>query len=281
MRYLKNLSLPLTAAIWLVAGAASAQEPTFLYGVGVQPSFSTGDYGQGDDVNVFYLPLVLELYPSDRIRASVVVPWVRQSSTQVVSAGGEFYRIMDRNIRANRKAFPRGMHISRDAAEARDSASGLGDILLQGEYLLVPETDTAPAVRLSAEIKLPTASESKGLGTGEADGGLAVEVGRTVDRQYYYGRLGYTVVGEPSGADFTNPFSYEVGTSFEASPRLLVHLALQGRTSIDDRVDDPLELVGGGEYRLRRDLSLNGYLGLGLSDGSPDVGLGVGLLRRF
>jgi hypothetical protein len=134
---------------------------------------------------------------------------------------------------------------------------------------------------LEANLKLPTASESKGLGTGGLDAGIAAELGRTVDKHYFYGRLGYIIVGEPSGESFDNPFLYEAGTGFEASPELYLNLSLEGRTAIDDGVDNPLEAVVSGTYDIEPGLSLNGYFLVGLSDGSPDFGLGVGFLQKF
>jgi hypothetical protein len=248
---------------FLQAPRVSAEE--YYYGFGVVPSYTSGDYGTGDNVNILYLPLIFKYYPSDRVRATVVVPWVRQSSTQVVSAGGTFYRIRGRNIRSS----------------ATNSESGLGDIILRGEVDLLQEMGDTPALTVEGKVKLPTASESKGLGTGELDYGITFELGKTVDRNYFYGRLGYTVVGEPSGADFNNPFLYEAGVGLRLSPELSLNLSLEGRTAIDDQVDNPLEAVAGGTYRLRSDLSLNGYFLVGLSDGSPDYGLGVGFLQKF
>lgn len=168
-----------------------------------------------------------------------------------------------------------------DAPGARDSESGLGDIFLKGEYDLLMEPLNGFDLVLEGNVKLPAASESKGLGTGELDVGIAAEPGRTLGGIYYYCRVGYTAVGEPSGADFNNPFLYEGGMGFDASQDLYMTLSLEGRTSIDDGVDNPLEAVLSGDYRLRPDLSLNGCLLVGLSDGSPDLGLGVGLLQKF
>ena len=181
----------------------------------------------------------------------------------------------------NRKAFPHSARITNDAANARESQSGLGDMILRGEYDLVQESSSQPAIILEAKVKLPTASESKGLGTGELDAGAAVEIGRTVRGNYFYGKFGYTVVGEPSGADFDNPLLYEGGIGFPVSREFYLTASLEGRTSIDDNVDNPLDAVLSGNYRLRPDLSLNGFLSLGLSDGSPDFAIGIGFLQKY
>ncbi len=235
----------------------------YFYDFEVSPSFTSGDYGTGDNVDVFYLPFILSAYPSERIRGSVEVPWVYQSSTQIAFAGGM------------------GHHSFQNTEGSRGSESGLGDIILKGEYAFLLEPMDKFNLLLEGTLKLPTASESKGLGTGEADEGIVAELGRTISHIYYYGRFGYTVVGEPSGEDFDNPFLYEGGINLSVNPGFDLTLSLEGSTSIDDNLDDPLEAVLSGNYKLGGDLSLSGSLLVGLSDGSPDFGLGVGFIRRF
>lgn len=277
----KKIVILVSMGTFMFFHAPSAECSEYLYAFGLGPSFSSGDYGTGDNIDIFYLPFIFKMYPSDRIRGTVVIPWVHQSSTQAVSAGDSFYGVKGSNNRANRKAFSPSTVIVTDTAEARDSESGLGDVILRGEVDLLQESRNRPAVILEGKVKLPTASESKGLGTGEPDIGIAAEVGHTVNRHYYYGRLGYTLVGEPSGADFDSPFLYEAGTGFSLNPDLYLNVSLEGSTSIDDDIDNPLEAVIGGSYRIRPDLSLNGYFLVGLSDGSPDFGLGLGFLQRY
>jgi len=253
----------------------------FRYGFGVSPSYYTGDYGTSNDVDIFYLPFIFKFYPSDRIRGAISVPWIYQSSTQVISAGGMFHGIEGMNNVHNRDASLRFRMTGRDVEEVRDSASGLGDIVVRGEYDLLLESLNTFDLTLEGLVKLPTARESEGLGTGEVDVGIAAELGRTINSIYCYGRLGYTAVGEHSGADFDNPFLYEVGAGFDVTPRVYLNLFLAGNTSIDDEIDDPLVTVLSGEYRLRRGLSLNSYFLVGLSDGSPDFGVGAGLLQKI
>ncbi len=251
------------------------------YEFGISPSFSSGDYGTGDDVNTFYLPFVFKAYPTGRLRGTLVIPWISQSSTQVTSAGGWTYGMHGMNYFQNPETFRDSSMMMRGSSDVRGSESGLGDIVLRGEYDLLFEPVSPFNLVIDGIVKFPTASESKGLGTGKMDVGFSAEVGRTINNLYYYGRFGYMVVGEPSGADFNNPFLYGGGIGFDVNPDLYLTLSLQGSTSIDNNVDNPLEAVASGDYRLQRDLSLNGYFLLGLSDGSPDIGVGVGFLRKF
>lgn len=253
----------------------------YLYDFEVSPSFTSGDYGTDDDVNVFYLPFIFNFYPSQKVRGTVVVPWVYQSSTHITFAGGMDHHSFQTVEDSRDSAGGMDHHGFQAVEDSRDSASGLGDIKLQGEYAFLLEPMDRFNFLLEGTVKLPTASESKGLGTGETDVGLAAELGWTVNQVYYFGRLGYTVVGEPSGKNFDNPFLYEGGISLSINPHFYLTLSLEGSTSIDEDLDDPLEGVLSWDYQMEADLNLNGFLLLGFSDGSPDYGLGIGFSKRL
>ncbi|MDX1764284.1 MAG: transporter, partial [bacterium] len=220
MRTLEIRLFILTVVSWfLITPTPDGVCRDYRYGLGTGLSYTSGDYGFKDDEELFYIPLIFNAYLSDRFRGTVVLPWVHQSSTKLISAGGSFYRITGRNIR-----------------EVGGSRSGLGDLLLLGEYDALIETRDRPAVVMGGKLKLPTASEDKGLGTGEVDVGATVEVGKTVHQLYYYGRLGYTFIGEPSRADFDDPFLYEAGIGYEVNRDFFLTFAVVGETSIDDNV---------------------------------------------
>ena len=73
---------------------------------------------------------------------------------------------------------------------------------MRGRYYVLDERAWYPTIALRAHVKVPTASEEKGLGTGRADEGVGVEVSRTIGR----GLMamvdgGYTVIGDRPGFD--------------------------------------------------------------------------------
>jgi hypothetical protein len=265
--------------LFLKTSDAAGQE--YRFGIGLQPSFESGDYGLEDDTDLFYLPLILNFYPSERLRGTILLPWVRQSSDQVISVGGTYSPVSPGNQQSRRGRNSPSSPMMSNEPITSESQSGLGDIVVRGGFDILIEDDRRPALIVEGIIKLPTASESKGMGTGELDGGMTLELGRTIHRSYIYARFGFLIIGEPSGADFDNPYLYEGGVGFQVNSKLYFNLSLEGRTSIDDWVDDPLEAVWSGHYRLRNHLSLSAFLAIGLTDGSPDAALGMGLLQRF
>jgi hypothetical protein len=65
------------------------------------------------------------------------------------------------------------------------------------------------------------------------------------------------------------------------TPSFTVFGFLDGATAISRGQDDPLELRFGAQYKLTKTVGLNGGVGFGLSDGSPDYSLSGGLSARF
>jgi len=256
--------LLLLCAGWsLMPAAGIAQGEKLQFAIGTEPTFISGDYGTGSNIDITYLPVILEYRPTDRLRLTGEFPWIRQTSSEFTSAGGMF------------------QHVQGGSFQAMNTESGPGDILLRGEYNLLPETGARPALFFSGDVKVPTADESRGLGTGEWDTGLAVEVGKTIQGVYLYGRLGYTFLGEPDGLNLDDPIRFEGGIGREILPQLYLNAFLAGSSAVDSSFEDPLSVGLNGDLRLRDDLSLTGLLEIGLSDGSPDYGLGIGFLQQF
>ncbi len=242
-----------------------ARSEGYRFAIGTEPSFSSGNYGTGSNIDITYVPLILEFYPSERLRLTGELPWVRQTSSEFTAVGGM------------------GMfqHVQGGNFQTMNVESGPGDILFRGEYTLLPETADTPALIVAGDLKIPTADESKGLGTGKWDTGLAVELGKTIGESYVYGRIGYTFLGGRKGLGLDNPFHFEGGIGHNITSRLSLNAFLEGSTAIDNSFDAPLSTGINGDYQLRSDLSLTGYFQLGLSDGSPDYGLGIGFLQKF
>jgi len=65
------------------------------------------------------------------------------------------------------------------------------------------------------KVKFPTADKDRGLGTGEFDETLGVDVSkRLIDALFGFLTLSYTFIGDPPGADFRNSFGWSVGAAY-------------------------------------------------------------------
>lgn len=156
---------------------------------------------------------------------------------------------------------------------------GLGDAVLQAGKILYRHPG-GTYLSGSAMIKLPTADEAEPLGTGEVDYGGQFGVTHPFNK-YDMGFVGgYRVFGPSPGQNENHAYLYGAGVSRRFS-KTYVSASIEGRTSIYLGAKDPLEFTLGAFRPLNRDYSVRGSALAGLSTGSPDFGLFIGLARWF
>ncbi len=245
--------------------AAEAKDWKFSSSV----NYDTGKYGTPDRTNSLYIPFTLKRYYSEA-GLSVTVPYLRQSSSgQVTWVGGK----------------PVHVGMGKGAAvpsSATSSESGLGDIMLRGTYALMRDEPGSFDLGLAGKLKLPTADENKGLGTGKADAGAGLEFAKEVSPGWTLLADGYyTVIGDPSGVDLNNQLSLDAGFYRTLSGNMGLTVLFETQNSIVDGNADPRSVGGTLSYSAQDGLEFSGGLTLGLSDGSPDVGLSAGFSRKF
>jgi hypothetical protein len=250
-----------------VRSAFAADDPR--WSLSTSADYSVGDYGTGKDTTIVYLPFTLGVGPVDRLWLSLTVPYLHQTTQNVVITGGG---VASRNARTGKLARP-----ARSTTE-----EGVGDLLLKVSYVLLEERGPIPEIEPYAKIKFPTADQDRGLGTGEFDETFGVNLSkRLVDDLFGYLTLSYTFIGEPRGSDLRNAFGWSVGAGYTVIPPLTVFAFLDGGTAISPGEDDPLALRFGVEYKLTKALKVTGAVTRGLSNGSPDWGVSAGLALRF
>ena len=256
--------------VTILAGATPALGADFdRWSFSTSVNYSVGDYGTDSDTTIVYVPFTLGVRPIERLSISLTVPFIYLSSDDVVVTGGGV---------AVRK---RGDGTSTTARRS-SSESGLGDILLKGSFIVLEEKEWIPEVAPYLKIKFPTADEDRGLGTGEFDETIGVDLSKQlIDRLFGYLTLAYTFIGDPPGTHLRNSFGWSVGAAYAVTPSLPVFAFLDGATAITPGQSDPIELRVGAEYRIARALKLTGSVTRGLTDGAADWGLGAGLTVRF
>ena len=79
---------------------------------------------------------------------------------------------------------------------SQEGEHGLGDITLGTKFMFVKESETLPGVSVTFELKLPSASASRGLGTGAFDYDFLVPVQKNWGWFTLLGNVGYTIVGD-------------------------------------------------------------------------------------
>lgn len=164
----------------------------------------------------------------------------------------------------------------------RATEEGLGDIIAGVTYrdLLGTESSRNLAVDLTGKIKFGTAVEDKGLGAGENDYTIQTNVYKFIDRWTPFAMRGYRYRGDPPDANLNDGWIADAGARYRLSDQMGLSGDYYYRGSSVSGADDLQELSVTLDYRLSPDHKILGYLIKGLSDGSPDWGVGIMLTVR-
>jgi hypothetical protein len=248
----------------LAANIANAQETTFK--VGISTDYSTGDYGTGQTVDIWSVPLTAKV-ENGRWSLELKVPYISINSAGDVVGG------TDSPIVTKKKKVV--------GSNARSTESGLGDIVGSMGYAILTGNDGLPLLEIIGKVKVPTASESDSLGTGEFDYSAQLELAQTFGKVTPFGTLGYRIIGEPSGVDLDNIFFATVGAGYAFNPRVSAGLAVDYSQATTSSATDMVEVSPYVSWDVTKRWGLLFYGLLGVSNGSPDSGGGVKITAEF
>jgi Putative MetA-pathway of phenol degradation len=241
----------------LVVLGARAQESPLTLGAGLH--YSSGDYGTTTTTRI------TTLAATGRYETG---PWVYKATVPYLSVTGDTGVIP-------------GVGQVGGAPARTGSASGLGDIVLSATYAAYYDRASTLGMDLTAKLKLATADESKGLGTGEHDAIFLLELYRTLDRITGFGGIGYHILGDSPSLPLENAWSANLGASYKLDERDSAGAMLEGRQRVVPGGSRQRELVGFFVRKLDRAWKAQAYALIGLADGSPDWGAGLSLARPF
>ena len=140
----------------------------------------------------------------------------------------------------------------------------------------VDTTSDAPVgVSLSAQVKLPTASASKGIGTGKTDVAVGGELFKRLGRVTPYLDLAYTMPGSPAGYRLDDSLSGQIGAAVQIGKRVRGHLGYAYAQAISPTLEDQQSLAAGINVGVTRNVTLAMYGSVGVSRGAPDVVAGM------
>ena len=167
--------------------------PSLQVGTGYNETW--GKYGTNYTTSLIYIPLNINYYPNKTFNFQATIPYMqvhKQTSTVLIN----------------------NIPVQKAGASTSTTESGLGDIVLTGNYNITNQAikPSLPTLTATVFVDLPTASESNGLGTGKANYGFNLGVTQLIKSYFYFVNGGYTVLGKPSGiTSLTNPFSAYAG----------------------------------------------------------------------
>jgi hypothetical protein len=244
------------------AQAVQAQTGAAQTSVSAGAEYTTGKYGTPDKTETLYIPFILRHETGPWV-LKATVPWLRITGPgNVIGAG------------ADRVVVP-GVN------NARRTESGLGDIVLSGFYNILDERKGGLGLDLGAKLKLPTADENKGLGTGELDYAVQLDFFRPFDATTLFGSIGYRVYGDPPGVTLRDVPYASIGASYRMSSQQAVGAAYDYRPHIVDGGGKVSEATLFWSNRFTPQWKLQLYGVVGFADASPDAGIGALLERRF
>lgn len=208
--------------------------------------YKTGDFGTSTKSELYYISPTLG-YVTPRYDAGVTVPYLNSVNT----TGG-----------------------------ATTSESGLGDIVVRGGRVFIPEGDSGFSLDGALAVKLPTASKTKWLGTGETDYGAFLSVHQRFDEIKVSVYSGYIKVGDPPSVNYNDIYLYGIGLA-RLFIRTELYTSFEGRRATVPGAKNPQEVNVGFFHVLNADYAIRGSAFKGLNNGGPDLGMNIGIVRWF
>ena len=239
-------------------------EPLFdSWSIATGVDYSSGDFGLdlgNTDTIYAYAQADVDI---DRLRLRVTVPWLDIEGPQSVTGGtGDPV-------------------ITNPDGGTETSVSGLGDIILQAGYLWGSPSNPLPYMETVVKVKVPTANENKGLGTGKTDYSLQADIFDRYGVVTPFATIGWRKFGDPETFELKNTFFASGGLSIAVSEQFSFGAAVDWREAASLNAEDALEASPFATLRLGPNWRLTGYGVFGFKDGSPDAGGGVQLRYRY
>ena len=288
--------VPVCNAMATGQGAGLSLEPELYW--------DSGDYGGDTTIHTYSFSLIGEFAFADRWTLSLtLVPYIHQdeSYTDVVLVAGQpvhHQDIIGTNPHKPAETMPgnsvmRGHHRNPidpaveiadstvQEVERHGSASGIGDTTFSLSYRFVDESDSLPEMSVHGDVKLPTADEDKGLGTGETDYCLGIELIKEIGAWTVDVGMDYNILGDPDGYDLDNYVAAYGDLSTGLGPGLTTIFKLYGAQAPSEESDAELTVGLECDYAIEHLGSVYAGVDAGLSDGSPDFSLSVGYSMSF
>ncbi|HEV2706583.1 MAG TPA: transporter [Pyrinomonadaceae bacterium] len=161
-------------------------------------------------------------------------------------------------------------------AETRVRRTGLGDTRLGFQVLALEDNERHPALAFAYRVKLPSASEAKGLGTGRFDHRLMGLLSKKVNRTDFDFNAAFLVNGREGAPGWEHGGQAAFSVSHEFENRFGVQGELSGQ-SIEEAQPRGVYALGAVTYKVNRRLVFDGGLRFGLNPTAPRVGVVAGV----
>jgi hypothetical protein len=167
-----------------------------------------------------------------------------------------------------------------DPADGK-KVDGFSNTPLKVKYRFLDQKDWIPSFSLSGTLITPTASKSKGLGSGKVDFNINTIFTWNLSKRFQlYTNLGYTFIGDNQENDELN---FSIAGQFVLSEKwALVGEILRVNNFNGNKRDDPLSGLVGIQYTLIPDiLVLDAGVEIGMNKAAPDFRVTTGVTFFF
>lgn len=265
------------------------------FSLGVGFNYSTGKYGESTSTDILSVPVTAK-YEMETLTLKLVVPYISISGPGGVIPGmgalaagiHGFGRPASFGAPGRPLGEPPGLSPDgppgrrRSAVGSSDTATnaGLGDLVASADH----EFYSAGALTLDVvgKVKFGTADSSKGLGSGQNDYSLQLDIGYQFPRKtYLFATTGYKLVGAPEGVSVNNVVYGTLGFSQPLSAATSAGVMLNYAQSALVGGSNLTDITLFASNKLSRNTKVQASLLKGLADGSPDFGIGATISEYF
>lgn len=237
----------------LTTGLAQQTEPVKIK-LDTSYVFTRGDYGlaQDTDVSIFLVNPAVE-----------VEGWRFQASLPYVRLDG-----------------PASIVGNTGTTAVTRSEQGLGDITL-GVGRKLETGSSGWSGELSVKVKFPTADDAKGLGTGETDTMVQLDVYKGGGKITPYATLGYQFLGSSASYPMKNGAYVTAGFAGQVSPSVTMGVAGNWRQPIVAGGKAGVEAMAFVQHKFSEQSRIQAFVLHGFTDASPTIAVGVTLGLSF
>ncbi len=244
---MRSLLLPLLAAAGL-AGSAAAVTPADTAKLDSSLIFARGSYGLPTDTDV-WIAQVSPTYETGPWRLQATLPFLHLSGPATV---------------VGNTGTGSGSH----------SASGVGDVSVSAAYKLETD-DHGWESSVGLKVKLPTADENEGLGTGKTDETIQFDLLRPGAAATPFASFGYQFLGHSAAYPMKSGFFATAGFAANLTPGNSAGLAANWRERTIRNGKEAFELMAFAQHALNTSDRVQGFVMHGFTDASPDITVGV------
>ena len=246
-----------------VAGSELARRDDFAISLG--GSAWSGNFGSKSTTDIA-AGLLSAQYDRGDWRLSATLPYTR------ITTSGDVFLGID--------ATP--LIVRSQVTALRRVNEGVGDLTLSVSYLTHALPKAGVDIELLGGLKLPTASTSSRVSTGQVDFSLGTEISKPIGRLVPFISVVYRDFGSSASLPLRDGVATSAGFSYVFSSRLVANVSYDYSRSASRFVGDANEIVSSVSYKFTRlKIRLSGYASAGLSSGAPGFSGGLSLARSF